>query len=135
MKKIILCLVVLALVYVGFSGLNSYGKEENYADKGIVFNEKSILGEKLVLANNTVDYDNYYVVRFFNGNYIIHSYYYLDSIEEYIKVYQDFSEYIVDYNQDDLMIRCVLDTGNMSYYDFYESYADLINNKTFSVIY
>lgn len=135
MKKIILCLVVIALVYVGIRGFNSYGKEDNYGDKSISFNEKTILGEKLVLKDNTVDYDSYYVVRFFNSNYIIHNYCYMDNKEEYLNVYSELSSKIVDYNYNDLMIRSVLETGHMSYYDFYLEYTDLINNKSFSVIY
>lgn len=135
MKKIVLCLVVLALVYVGIRGFNSYGKEDNYGDKSISFNEKTILGEKLVLKDNTVDYDSYYVVRFFNGNYIIHNYCYLDNREEYLDVYSKLASKIVDYNYNDLMIRSVLGTGHMSYYDFYVEYTDLINNNSFSVIY
>ena len=135
MKKVILCFAILVLVYVGINSFNSYGKEESYGDNGISFKEKTILGEKLVLKNNTVDYDSYYVVRFFNGNYIIHNYCYFDNREEYIAVYRELSSMIVDYNYNDLMIRNVLETGQMSYYDFYLEYAELINNNSFSVIY
>lgn len=135
MKKIVLCLVVLALVYVGIRGFNSYGKEDNYGDKSISFNEKTILGEKLVLKDNTVDYDSYYVVRFFNDNYILHYYNYFDNKNDYINMYRDLGNNIVDYNYNDLMIRSVLETGHMSYYDFYLEYTDLINNNSFSVIY
>lgn len=135
MKKIILCFAVLALVYVGFDSFNSYEEEVNLGDKEVVFNEKTILGEKLVLTNNAVGYDNYYVIRFFNNNFIIHYYCYLENKEEYIKVYSELSGNIVDYNYDDFMIRSVLGTGNMSYNDFYNEYTELINNNTFSVIY
>jgi len=135
MKKIILCFVVLVLVYIGINSFNNFDNEENYGDKVISFNEKTILGKKLVLKNNTVDYDSYYVVRFFNNNYIIHNYCYLDSKEEYFDVYRELSGMIVDYNYNDLMIRSVLETGNLSYYDFYRGYTELINNNSFSVIY
>jgi len=135
MKKIILCFVVLVLVYIGINSFNNYKREKNFGDKSVSFNEKTILGEKLVLKNNTVDYDNYYVISFFNGNYIIHNYCYLNNREEYLDVYRELSNVIVDYNYNDLMIRSVLGTGNLSYYDFYLEYTDLFNNNSLSVIY
>ena len=52
MKKIILCFVVLVLVYIGINSFNNFDNEENYGDKVISFNEKTILGKKLVLKNN-----------------------------------------------------------------------------------
>lgn len=135
MKKIVLCFTVLALFYVGINSLNSYGKEETYGDKGVIFNEKTILGNQLVIKSNIHNYNNYYVIRFFNNNYIVHHYCYLDDMEEYVNMYRELTGKIVDYNYDDLMIRSVLTTGNMSYYDFYDEYIDLINNESFSVIY
>ena len=135
MKKAILCLVVLLFLYFGINMLTSYGKEESLGDK-VTFNEKTEVGKKLVFKNNSSSYKNYYVIRFTNnGNYIIHSYYYLNDKEEYINQYRNVYDRVVDYNYGEFMIRTVEGDGSLTYDEFYNIYQDLFNDGTYTIIY
>lgn len=135
MKRAVLCLVVLLLLYIGINQFTSYGKEENFGDRTVTFNERTEVGRKLVFKNNSANFDNYYVIRFANNNYIVHSFYYLNNHDQYIEQYKQVYDRVVDYNYSDFMIRTVDGTGSLTYNEFYNMYQELFTNGVYTIMY
>lgn len=138
MRKVVLGLVVLAFVFVAVYEVNNMNSENsNYADKIARFDEKTIVGEKLVFYDDLNDGSRcYYVIRFTpNGNYIMHCYYYLNTQEQYINLYTNLYDLVVDYSYENLMIRTVESSGTGTYNELFNIYQGLFNNGNYVVIY
>lgn len=139
MKKIVSCLIVLLIVFGGIYIINdmkSVDEIKTYADRIAHFEEKTIVGEKLVFYNDLNDGSRcYYVIKFTpSGSYIMHCYYYLNNKEQYIDLYTSLNDLVVDYNYQDLMIRTVESSGLGTYNEIYQGYQELFNNGNYIII-
>lgn len=134
MKKVFLTIIMICVVFLAINKTEKPLVFQNYGDiEG--FKEKSIENEKIVLFDNSgTTYSRYYTYYFTGDNYILYSNYYLIDKDQYMEMYKNNVEKIVDYNYDNLMIKTIEEIGESNYYTILNSYQEL-NDKNLYIVY
>ena len=150
MKKILLFLMLFVVTFFGVSFFVSqeeknekfektdnneviYGDKEDYV---FSFNEKTIPNEKIVAFDNTnADYIKYFVVEFFDEQFISYSYHFLKNHEQYLQVYEELIPNVVDYNYEEFMLKTLDDISYATYDEFIYNIQELIDNNSIYIIY
>lgn len=140
MKKIILYFMVFVMSFylVGSISGNFYQEEilADYEEYVFSFDEKTIIGNKIVAFDNRgLEHIQYYVLEFTGEKYIGYTYYFVGNHEEYMAKYEEVSSKIVDYNYEQYMIKTLDYIGDGTYYDIMNDLEEVIEEDVLYIIY
>ena len=132
-----LCLFIVVLVFTFAFMLLINKQKDSYMND---INEGSFEvrpkeGEVIVARDMEAIYPKYYVVYFSDDNFTIYSYSYYDTVSQYELEYNRLINSVVDYNEKDKMIRCLIDRGYGTYEEVLDNLSMLVDASNLKIYY
>ena len=130
--KLVLVLVVFITIFVFLINIKKQSGLADIVDNS--FKETTVRGKKLVAQDMDAIYPKFYVVYFDNDNtFIIHCFNYYETESQYRLEFNRLIDDIVDYNQNNNMIRYVYSSGIGSYDEVLNELSLIIDSSNLKI--
>lgn len=128
--------IIILFIFAFIILISKQKENDNLGD--IIDNEfyiHTIPSKQLVVRDLSAIYPKYYVF-YFNGTdntYIVYSFNYYQTSSQYeLELYNHFKN-IVDYDENEYMIRYIFDKGKGSYYDLLDEIPVIIDSNSYKI--